>query len=99
MSAGVLGPVNAALPHLAGDVTRVRVVLAEGARAAPFVAALADETDVVSVERAAHALVVTGKELVAVAAAVTRAIAAAGVDVEAIEPQIVSLDLLRKAPA
>jgi hypothetical protein len=51
------------------------------------------------VERAAHALVVTGKELVAVAAAVTRAIAAAGVDVEAIEPQIVSLDLLRKAPA
>lgn len=96
MTAGVLGPVHAAQPHVVGDVARIRLLLPADARPAALVAALADEADVGSVETAARALVVAGKDLVAIASAITRAVAATGVDVEAIEPQVTSLDLLRR---
>lgn len=100
LTGGVLGPVHAAMPHFTPDaVTRLVVVVAPEARTSPLVAALSEDPNVLSIESVARALIVTGRELVALAAAVTRAVATSGVEVEAIEPQVTSLDLLRRRPA
>jgi ABC-type multidrug transport system ATPase subunit len=99
MTAGTLGPVHAAQPHVTGGVARIRLALPAESRPAALVAALADEADVASVDTAARTLLVAGKDLVAIAAAITRAVASSGIDVEAIEPQVTSLELLRRTPS
>jgi len=112
LTQGVLTPLPPALAHVGPAGARLRVIVpspSEGAPApAALVGALAAEAAIASVEthvfatptpdaKPASAIVVSGKELVALASAVNRAIAQTGVVVEAIESAVLPLDAIRAA--
>jgi ABC-2 type transport system ATP-binding protein len=75
-------------------------ILAASADARALVASLASEVDIASMSADADGMIlVTGHELLSLAAAVGRAIRRAGVDVEMIRPEPLPLDELRAATA
>ena len=78
---------------------RIRIVAAPP-DARSLVASLSSEADIASIaSESDRTIVVTGRELLSLAAAVGRAIRRAGVDVEMIRPEPLPLDELRAATA
>ncbi|HEY8077507.1 MAG TPA: ATP-binding cassette domain-containing protein [Labilithrix sp.] len=108
LTAGALVPLPPGLAHAEGGGARLRVV-AKAQGVAALLAALADDPAIASVETHAFAsrapengassVVVSGRDVLAVAASIGRAAAKARVDVEAIELAVASLDTIRAALA
>lgn len=102
LTRGVLAPVPEPLAHAGPGGSSMRVVLAPSddarAHASALVAALTGDAAVAYVEAAGAVTVVArGPELAKLASAVTRAVAAARVEVEAIETAVMPLDAIRAA--
>ncbi len=107
LTRGVYAPLPPALAHVGPLGAGVRIVIAPTAdaraQASSLVAALSEHASVTSVDAAGAgptaaatiAIHVRGPDLVALASAVTRAIASARVDVEAIETAVMPLDAIR----
>ena len=108
---GMLAPLPPGLAHVGPQGARLRVVLAPSVdrdKGGAFVAALAADPAVAVVETAAFAIrakpgraalgvSVSGRDLVAIAGAITRTAAGLGVEVEAIESAVLPLDAIRAA--
>lgn len=105
LTQGVLTPLSPGLAHAGQGVASVRVVLpkSEGPRVDELCEILRASPVVASVEAApfeasgASVLLVSGPELLAVAAAVNMAIAQTKVHVDAIESAVLSLEQIRSA--
>ena len=107
LTKGTFTHLPAALAHVGATGAKLRVVVAASAatEVAPFVAALAEEPAVASVETAAYAasrilhaavaVIVGGPDLLAVARAVAAAAAATNAKIEAIESAVMPLDSIR----
>jgi ABC-2 type transport system ATP-binding protein len=114
LTQGVLAPLPPELAHVGHEGARLRVVVAPRGDAAALVAALAADPAVATIETMpfaaparsdgatpvpASAVVVTGRDLLALASAINRAAAERHVDVEAIESAVMPLDAIRAAIA
>lgn len=107
ITAGALAPVPARFAHLGRGGATLRVTLAASSGAAAVVAALSNDAAVDSVTVAAYSareeaarprvVVASGRDLVALAAAVGRAVVQSEAQVEAIEPAVVPLEAVRAA--
>jgi ABC-type cobalamin/Fe3+-siderophores transport system ATPase subunit len=107
LTRGVYAPLPPALAHVGPHGAGVRIVIAPTAdaraQAAALVAALTEHASVTSIDTSGNgptaaatiANHVRGPDLVALASAVTGAIASARVDVEAIETAVMPLDAIR----
>jgi hypothetical protein len=107
LTQGVFTHLPPSLAHVGASGARLRVVVAAQAstEVAPFVAALAEEPAITSVETAAFAatrvlhaavaVMVSGPELLALARAVGVAAARSRAHVEAIESAVMPLDAIR----
>lgn len=107
LTRGVYAPLPPALAHVGPQGAGVRIVVAPTAdargQAAALVAALTEHASVTSIDASGTgpsaattiAIHARGPDLVALASAVTAAIASARVDVEAIETAVMPLDAIR----
>jgi ABC-type nitrate/sulfonate/bicarbonate transport system ATPase subunit len=105
MTQGFLAPLPPSLAHVGSDGARLRIVTSSSGAAA-LVGALAEDPAIASVETsafsgdtrangAASAVLVSGRDLLAVAGAVAAASTRTGIDVEAIESAVAPLDAIR----
>jgi ABC-type multidrug transport system ATPase subunit len=114
MTQGGIAPLPPRLLHVGYGGARLRVVVARRASpdapsAASLVAKLAESPAVATIESATHdasdapsapiEITVSGRDLLALASAVGRAVAQTNVVVEAIEPGVMPLDAIRAALA